>query len=375
MDSLIVNRQWSSRPMEERHLTLTDLHEFNLNSYRTSQQKVMSLKNLEFRPDADDSDGKGLQVVFRDSGKSAGLSNWSYNQLANQLGAMPGFTARLPAKIASDVLNWSIDQQGESDKSNFLATRYDDQVLIRSVTGEKYGRIWNYQISAPLVERFGDGITGDWTVPGEFGKKVEITKQNTTLYRSDRDMFVCLVDEKNKIQVPNRRNGKTGEVSRGFIITNSEVGAGVIAVYFFTFDYFCMNRTIWGLDNVTEIKLRHTLNAPERWLDEIAPAIENYGQVKASAFEQRLITAQNTKLDKPAEEILKAKLDLPGFMVTDKMLKSIVAAYKADEPEHPIMETVFDLTVGVTAYARSIQFQNERVPVERAAGKLLELVA
>lgn len=373
MDSLIINRQWSSRPMEERHLTLTDLHEFNLNSYRTSQQKVMALRNLEFVPTADDTDGKGMQVTFKDSGRSAGLSNWSYTQLANQLGAMPGFTARLPAKIASDVLNWSVSQQGESEKSNFLATRYGDEILIRSVTGEKYGRIWNHQISAPLVERFGDGITGDWTVPGEFGKKVEITKQNTTLYSSDRDMFVCLCDETNRIEVPNRRNGKPGSVARGFIVTNSEVGAGVIAVYFFTFDYICMNRTIWGLGDVKEIKLRHTLNAPERWLDEIAPAIENYGQVKASAFEQRLITAQNTKLDKPAEEILKAKLDLP--VVTDKMLKSIVAAYKADEPEHPIMETVFDLTVGVTAYARSIQFQNERVPVERAAGRLLELVA
>lgn len=367
MDSKIVNRQWSSRPDEERFVSLLDLHDANLMQYQNSRQKVVSLKTIEAQPEFD-----GMKLVFRDTGKEAGLSNWAYNQIGTQLQISPGFTSTLPPKIAADVFNWGLSKADDSAKSNFLATKADDGVLIRSVTGEKYGRIWNYQISSPLVERFGDGITGDWTVPGEFGKKVEITKRNTTLYRSDRDMFVCLVDEKNKIQVPNRRNGQTGEVSRGFIITNSEVGAGVIAVYFFTFDYFCMNRTIWGLDNVTEIKLRHTLNAPERWLDEIAPAIENYGQIKASSFEQKLIAAQNTKLDKPAEEILLSKLSIP---TTKKMIDGIYTAYAKDEPDHPIMETVFDLTVGVTAYARSIPFQNERVPVERAAGKLLELAA
>jgi hypothetical protein len=32
-------------------------------------------------------------------------------------------------------------------------------------------------------------------VPGEFGQRVAVTKQNTTLYASDRDMFVFLADE------------------------------------------------------------------------------------------------------------------------------------------------------------------------------------
>ena len=32
-----------------------------------------------------------------------------------------------------------------------------------------------------LVDKFGDGISGDWRVPGEFGKRVDIDRQNTTL--------------------------------------------------------------------------------------------------------------------------------------------------------------------------------------------------
>ena len=34
---------------------------------------------------------------------------------------------------------------------------------------------------------------------GEFGKQVEITRDNTTIYGSDRDMFIFLADEENRI--------------------------------------------------------------------------------------------------------------------------------------------------------------------------------
>ncbi len=39
-----------------------------------------------------------------------------------------------------------------------------------------------------------------------------VTKENTTLYASDRDFFVFLANEKNKIEVPNRRNGRAGSM-------------------------------------------------------------------------------------------------------------------------------------------------------------------
>jgi hypothetical protein len=39
-------------------------------------------------------------------------------------------------------------------------------------------------------------------VPGEFGNRVTVTKDNTTLFASDRDMFVFLADEENVILEP-----------------------------------------------------------------------------------------------------------------------------------------------------------------------------
>ena len=42
-------------------------------------------------------------------------------------------------------------------------------------------------------------------MPGEFGKKVTVDRENTTLFASDRNMFVFLADEDRRIEVAGRR--------------------------------------------------------------------------------------------------------------------------------------------------------------------------
>jgi hypothetical protein len=66
-------------------------------------------------------------------------------------------------------------------------------------------------------------------------------------------MFVFLADEKNRIELPNRRDGKTGELARGFFVTNSETGAGALKIKTFLFDYVCANRIVWGAHELEEI--------------------------------------------------------------------------------------------------------------------------
>jgi hypothetical protein len=106
-----------------------------------------------------------------------------------------------------------------------------------------------------LVDRFGDGVTGTWRVPGEFGNRVTVTKDNTTLYASDRDMFVFLADEENRIELPGRRAGRSGSFARGFFVWNNEVGKTSLGAGFFLFDYVCSNRIVWGADQYTEVRI------------------------------------------------------------------------------------------------------------------------
>ena len=291
---------------------------------------------------------------------STASEGWS-----GRAGAPAGYLRDLPAPIAADALNYGLKFHRDVEDVGVLLQKADDSVLLRAVTGPNYGRVWNHTITEALLNRFGDGLTGAFRVPGEFGRQVAVTKANTTLYASDRDMFVFLADETHRIEMKNRRDGKPGELSRGFFVWNSEVGAQSFGVAMFLFDYVCSNRIVWGAQGYQEIRLRHTASAPHRWIEEVAPAIEAYASSSTVGVTQAIAAAQAKKVD-----------DLDMFL-RNRFSASQVAAIKAAhmEDEQRPMETLWDVTTGVTAYARGIQHQNERVTVEREAGKILKLAA
>lgn len=178
---------------------------------------------------------------------------------------------------------------------------------MKAATGPNYGRIWNADIARSLVSRFGDGRTGDFRVPGEFGKQVAVTRDNTTIYGSDRDMFVFLADEEHRIDMQGRRNGEPGSLARGFFVWNSEVGSTSFGVAFFLFDYVCMNRIVWGVKQYSEMRLRHTVSAPDKWLDQAEPLLMEYANSAAGPIEETIRNAQQKKLDSDLDDFLKAR--------------------------------------------------------------------
>ena len=84
----------------------------------------------------------------------------------------------------------------------------------------------------------GDGI-GDtrWKVPGLLDWStmtdnpfVEVTKDTTTLYASDRDVFLFLVDDAHPIEAGRLPNGDPDLYFRGFYCWNSEVGSKTLGI-------------------------------------------------------------------------------------------------------------------------------------------------
>src|SRR5882724_5302214 len=132
-----------------------------------------------------------------------------------------------------------------------------------------------------LVDKFGDGVNGEWRIPGEFGKKVAVDRRNTTLYASDRDMFVFLADEDRRIEVAGRN------LARGFFVWNSQEGNSTLGAGFFLFDYVCCNRIVWGATQYQEVRMRHTKGAPDRWLEEAVPVLEEYAKALPSRSYRR----------------------------------------------------------------------------------------
>ena len=354
-----ASKQWSTRPAEERFTSLDAMAAHFQAQRAISRAAVVSSRHLRAVPDGAD----GL-LIEGPSGYGFAPSNWAFGQAAQLVGAPAAYLRQLPAPVAADCLNYGFHVERDASDVGVLLTKNGDAVM-RAMTGPRYGRIWSGDVIDALRDRFGDGVTGDFRVPGIFGRELDqVTGENTTLFAGDRDMFVFLADEKNRIELPGRRDGQTGQLARGFFVSNSEVGAGTLRVKTFLFDYVCQNRIVWGAHELEEIAIRHTASAPDRFVEEVAPALLAYADATASSVERVLVSAQRSKVDKVDDFLAKR--------FGPKVGQRVQAAHVAEEGR-PI-ETVWDVVTGATAYAKSIPWTAERVEFETMAGDLLDAV-
>ncbi|MHB8414578.1 MAG: DUF932 domain-containing protein [Acidiferrobacteraceae bacterium] len=361
MEIMAASEQWRSRPADERFISLDDMQSALDTARGYSSARCVSSRALTVRPIAEDSKGLAIEGP---NGAAVFPTHWAFGQLAQRAGAPVGYLRDLPAPLAADCVNYGLVHRDIEDLG-VLLYKNGGAPELRAVTGPNYGRIWNADIVRALRRRFGDGLTGAFRVPGEFGKVVEVTKENTTLYASDRDMFVFLADEQNRITVPNRRDGKSGDMARGFFVWNSETGKTSLGIATFLFDYVCCNRIIWGADGYQEIRVRHSSGAPDRWVEEVAPAIERYAASSTAGIVKSIADAKAARID-----------DVSAFLAarfTQSQARAIEFAHVTDEGR-PI-ESLWDAATGVTAYARGLQNQDDRVLIEREAGKILKLAA
>ena len=361
MSTLIqASHQWASRPADERFVSLVDMRQHFENIRDQSDEIVVASRRVHALPDVDN---KGLQIVGP-YGHPYAPTNWAFGQLAQLSEAPAGYLRTLPAPIAADCINYGLQYKRNIEDVGVLLHRNGDDIL-RAATGPRYGRIWNADILQSLVKRFGDGVTGDWKVPGEFGKAVQVTKDNTTLFAGDRDMFVFLADEQHRIELPNRRNGQAGEMARGFFMWNSEVGSSTFGLATFLFDYVCCNRIVWGAEEYKEVRIRHTASAPDRYIEEMAPALTAYANSSASNVVKAIESARAARLDK-VDDFLATRF-------SKRLVQPLKLIHEAEE-NRPI-ETLWDVTTAATAYARSIEYQDDRVEMERKAGEIMRLAA
>jgi hypothetical protein len=101
--------------------------------------------------------------------------------------------------------------------------------------------------------------------------------------------------------------------------------------------------------------------APDKFLDEMRPALELYAASSSNGIVAAVKSAQAARLDNIDEFLAK------------RFGSHTVASMKAIhvlEEGRPI-ESVWDAATAATAYARGIVWQNTRIDIERKAGELL----
>ena len=160
---------------------------------------------------------------------------------------------------------------------------------------------------------------------------VEVTKETTTLYASDRDIFLFLVDDTHPIEAGRLANGDPDLFFRGFYCWNSEVGSKTLGIASFYLRAVCMNRNIWGAEGLEEISIRHSKFAAHRFAHEAAPALASFARSSPAPFVAGIKAARDrivARTDEDREAFLRRR----GF---GKSETSKVIAALLDEEGHP----------------------------------------
>ena len=374
-----ASNEWVRRPADERFTSLFAMRARADHIRSTSREVVVSNRRFDIQPGHWTTIDVGAVFTHSASATSLGLvstaghayrpTHHAFNQLSALAGAPSSYLRKLPAAMAADCLNYGLRHLRDPEDVGLLLQRNGDSTL-RAATGPSYGRIWDADILRTLTETYGDGVTGRFRVPGEFGSLVPVTPENTTLYAGDRDMFVFLCDEENRIDMPDRRDGRAGALARGFFVWNSEVGARTFGVETFLFDYVCRNRIVWGASNRQSITIRHTASAPDKWLEQLAPALREYADASTAGITD-LVAAARAKRIGTGDDV---SADVAAFLA--KRFSASRAAEMMDthmrEEGRPV-ETLWDAATAVTAFAKTVPWQADRVDIEREGGRILEM--
>ncbi|WBQ18745.1 DUF932 domain-containing protein [Sphingobium yanoikuyae] len=364
-----VSSEWYSRPDDEKFLSLDDLYE-NVRR-RADRARTRIVESRDVRVEASMDNAERLSLIVPGEAEPIAPTNWSFGQLSSLVGAPASYLRGLPAALAGiNLQHGLLSHRGEQVK---LLKTNEGRSELRAVTGPDYGRIWDHELVAAVMKIAGNGVSDTrWKVPGvldwrsmRYNPYVDVTRETTTLYASDRDVFLFLVDDTHPIEAGKLPNGEPDLFFRGFYCWNSEVGSKSLGIATFYLRAVCMNRNLWGVENFEEISIRHSKFAANRFAHEAAPALETFADSSAMSFIEGIKTARG-RIVARSDEDRDSFLRKNGFSKTDtaKIIQSVIA-----EEGHP-PTSLFDFVQGITAHARTKSNQDTRLEIEGKARKL-----
>lgn len=368
-----VSSEWFNRPADERFLSLSAL--MTSVHGRSERSRTRIVKSAAIRVEASRHDAERLDLVLPGADRPVAPTHWSFGQLASIVGAPAAYLRQLPAPLAGINLQYGLAaHRAEQIKTLEIE---GGRVELRAVTGPDYGRIYDHELVAAVQKIAGDGV-GDtrWKIPGVlnwstgiYNPRVDITSETTTLYASDRDVFLFLVDDLNPIEAGSLPDGSPDLYFRGFYCWNSEVGAKTLGIASFYLRAVCQNRNLWGVEEFEEISIRHSKYAASRFAHHVAPALTRFANSSPLPFVNG-IRAAREKIVAQSDEERSEFLRKRGFSKADTT--KIIDTVLTEEGRKPA--SVFDFVQGITAFARNRPHQDARLELEGKAKKLFDRV-
>lgn len=376
-----VSMQWFSRPRDERFLSLSDMLATYKSQWSRSEQLRLSNRDFELVTPEIETKQDFHKLGF-EAGKSGNsvllggtLSHWAFNQISQLSGAPASYMRQLPSPLVADCVNYGLHHRRDVEHVKLFAEHMESGVtILKAATGPDYGRVPNFEV----IEAIANAIEGTtWKIPGRldwstnvYNPYAPVTIDSTTLYGNDRSIFVFLVDDTRPIEIGKLPDGSPDLVFRGFYVEGCETGAASMKLRCFYLRAVCMNRNLWGVEGVEEVIIRHTLRAPDRWVNEMMPSLRAYTEASGTKLIEGVNIAKAAKVANDDEEAV-AFLKARNFSAS--RAKAILDVHEKEEGRPA--RSAWDMAQGITAFARNQANVDDRLEIEVVAGRILDKVA
>ena len=133
-------KQWSTRPSEERYKDLESMRSAlqqrsedsrSIGPIDVSQMVVESVQDQLFL---------GYESESWKNGNCVELNNWSFNQLAQSIGAPGSYLRSLPGHLAADCINEGISDYPDRERAIYASVD-GDNITARAINSPQYSRL------------------------------------------------------------------------------------------------------------------------------------------------------------------------------------------------------------------------------------------
>ena len=373
-----VSEQWRNRPDDEKFLSLNDLKDFVFKRSQGSRDHLVRPGHIRVNADPM-TDGLTIDM----EGIEYNMSNWAFSQVCGLVKAPADYLRRIPAQLAGINLQHGLMAYDNANGEMRSFAYKNGHNLLRAMTGVNYGRIHDWEVVQQVQRLAGDGVGETrWKVPGTiqwgtsngttvvYNPFVDVTKENTTLYASDRDVYIFLVDDTHPIEVGKLDNGEPDLMFRGFVVWNSEVGAKTFGLAKMMLRGVCQNRCLWGVEGANELRIRHSRLAPDRFAYEGGPMLSAYANSGTAGLIAQVHNAKAAIVAKTDEQAVEF-MQKAGLA---KVTAERAVAQVLKEEGHRAT-SIWDMVQGITAVARGYQNQDNRLELEMKAGKFMSKIS
>lgn len=381
--------QWARRPADQRFWTVGEMAAKCAEWKNASREDIVDLGRVTVVNDS------GRMILSGGGLKGPGeFTHYSFGQLCQTAGAPAGYLRELGGDLAAQCLTSGLrrkDREVLGSAGNVLVrSEGEGRQQIGAFLSRGYSRIWNSDIVGRLQEFESRG----WRVPparpadiddprarrateadvllnnkggGGISVKVGDLIAPAGLYASDRDCFAFMV-----LEGGTEIGGSV--MNRGFFVSNSEVGDMAFSLTTFLYDAVCGNHIVWGASEVTEVRLVHRGRANTRWIGDLQRALQRYAANGTDKERAVIMSAIGMKIadgrDAVVDKLFKNKsLGLTKTAIESAWDWSVKEARLRGNKFIP--ESVWGMVCGLTRVSQECGWANERVAIDKAAGKLL----